>query len=158
VSSGTRKARVSVADWRVTDGDAALVTSGLGSCVAVAVYDEDGAVGGLLHAMLPDAPSLAAAPAKYVDSGLDEMLSAMYRRGADPDGVAAKLVGGSEMLDIFVGDAIGDRNVEAAECALEAADVPLLASETGGSTGRSVTFFPASGDVRVDRVDGVDVI
>ncbi|WP_353633730.1 chemotaxis protein CheD [Halobacterium sp. NMX12-1] len=158
MSSEPRKARVSVADWRVTDGEDSLVTSGLGSCVAVAVYDEDASVGGLLHAMLPAAPSPAETPAKYVDSGLDEMLAAMYRRGADPENVAAKLVGGSAMLDISVGEAIGDRNVEAAERALDDAGVPLLASETGGSTGRSVTFSPASGDVRIDRVDGVDVI
>ncbi len=158
MSSETRKARVSVADWRVTDGDDTLVTSGLGSCVAVAVYDAEAAVGGLLHAMLPAAPSPAEKPAKYVDSGLDQMLTAMYRRDADPDKVAAKLVGGSAMLNISVGDAIGDRNVEAAERALDEAGVPLVASETGGSTGRSVTFSPANGDVTIDRMDGVDVI
>ena len=158
MSSETRKARVSVADWRVADGDDTLVTSGLGSCVAVAIYDAEAAVGGLLHAMLPAAPSPAEKPAKYVDSGLDQLLAAMYRRGADPEHVAAKLVGGSAMLDLSIGDAIGDRNVEAAERALEAAEIPLVASETGGSTGRSVTFCPASGDVTIDRVDGVDVI
>ena len=158
MSSEPRKARVSVADWRVADGDDTLVTSGLGSCVAVAVYDSEAAVGGLLHAMLPAAPSPVETPAKYVDSGLDQLLAAMYRRGADPDNVAAKLVGGSAMLDISVGEAIGDRNVEAAKRVLGEAEIPVVASETGGSTGRSVTFCPANGDVTIDRMDGVDVI
>lgn len=159
MSSGAQKTRVSVADWRVLDGDGLLVTSGLGSCVAVSVYDTDAAVGGLLHAMLPAAPSPVDTPAKYVDSGLDGMLSAMYRRGASPDAVAAKVVGGSAMLDISVGEAIGDRNVEAAERVLDDADVPLVAAETGGNTGRSVSFCPVSGDVTIDRVDSeVEVI
>jgi len=159
MSSGAQKTRVSVADWRVLDGKGPLVTSGLGSCVAVSVYDTDDAIGGLLHAMLPVAPSPVETPAKYVDSGLDEMLSAMYRRGASPDTVAAKVVGGSAMLDISVGEAIGDRNVEAAERALDDAGVPLVAAETGGNSGRSVSFCPASGDVTIDRVDSeVEVI
>jgi chemotaxis protein CheD len=159
VSSGAQKARVSVADWRVVEGNSVLVTSGLGSCVAVSVYDPAAGVGGLLHAMLPSAPTPVETPAKYVDSGLEEMLSAMYDDGASPGNVEAKVVGGSAMLDISVGEAIGDRNVAAAERALAAADVPLVAAETGGSSGRSVTFCPTSGDVTIDRVDSeVDVI
>lgn len=159
MSSGVQKARVSVADWRVVADDSVLVTSGLGSCVAVSVYDENTEVGGLLHAMLPSAPTPVETPAKYVDSGLEEMLSTMYDEGASPASVEAKVAGGSSMLDISVGEAIGDRNVVATERALEAADVPLVAAETGGSSGRSVSFCPKSGEVTIDRVDSeVDVI
>lgn len=145
--------RVGVADWRVADDDSLLVTSGLGSCVAVAVYDADESVGGLLHAMLPEADGPVDNPAKYVDSGLDEMLSAMVRLGASPGNLTAKLAGGSAMLDLSIGDGVGARNVAAAERALADADVDLLASETGGDSGRSVSFSPTSGDVTIDRVD-----
>lgn len=145
--------RVGVADWRVADDDTLLVTSGLGSCVAVAVHDVDAGVGGLLHAMLPEADGPVENPAKYVDSGLDEMLSAMVRLGASPENLTAKLAGGSAMLDLSIGDGVGARNVAAAERALADADVELLASETGGDSGRSVSFSPTSGDVTIDRVD-----
>jgi len=145
--------RVGVADWRVTGDDTLLVTSGLGSCVAVAVHDPEEGVGGLLHAMLPEADGLVENPAKYVDSGLDEMLSAMMRLGASPERLTAKLAGGSAMLDLSIGDGVGARNVAAAERALADADVDLLASETGGDSGRSVSFSPTSGDVTIDRVD-----
>jgi len=153
VTADTATVRVGVADWRVADDDSVLVTSGLGSCVAVAVYDPDAGVGGLLHAMLPEAPAPVDTPAKYVDSGLDEMLKALFRLDADPDNLAGKLAGGSSMLDISVGDAIGDRNVAAAERAFAEADVELVAAETGGNDGRSVSFSPTSGDVTIDRVD-----
>ena len=145
--------RVGVADWRVLDGQGTLVTSGLGSCVAVAVYEPDSGVGGLLHAMLPDAPGSVDKPAKYVDSGLQKLLDDLECRGADREVACAKLAGGSSMLDISVGDAVGERNVEAAERALENADVQLVAADTGGSAGRSVSFCPVSGDVTIDRVD-----
>jgi len=145
--------RVGVADWRVADDGTLLVTSGLGSCVAVAVHDGEAGVGGLLHAMLPEADGPVDNPAKYVDSGLDEMLAAMMRLGASPDALTAKLAGGSAMLDLSIGDGVGARNVAAAERALADADVELLASETGGDSGRSVSFSPTSGDVTIDRVD-----
>ena len=151
--------RVGVADWRVAANGSALVTSGLGSCVAVAVYDPAEGIGGLLHAMLPEAPAPVDTPAKYVDSGLDGMLGAMFRRGASPDNLAAKLAGGSSMLDISVGDAVGQRNVDAAHRVLDEADVQLVAAETGGNNGRSVSFSPASGEVTINRVDSeVEVI
>lgn len=145
--------RVGVADWRVTDDQSVLVTSGLGSCVAVAVYDRDAQVGGLLHAMLPEAPAPVDTPAKYVDSGVEEMLAAMFRLGASPDNLAGKLAGGSAMLDLSVGREVGNRNVAAAERVLADADVDLVETETGGSNGRSVSFSPASGDVTIERVD-----
>jgi chemotaxis protein CheD len=151
--------RVGVADYRVSDDDAVLVTSGLGSCVAIAVHDPDAEIGGLLHAMLPEAEGPPESPAKYVDSGLDEMLSAMVRIGASPDNLAAKLAGGSSMLDLSVGESVGARNVTAAERALAEAGIDLVASETGGEDGRSVSFSPKSGDVTIDRVDAeVEVI
>lgn len=151
------RVRVGVAEWRTLDGAGTLVTSGLGSCVAVSVYDPGSDAGGLLHAMLPAAPdpanSVVDTPGKYVDSGFGELLGDLERRGADRSALKAKLVGGSSMLDISVGEAVGERNVEAAERALDDADVPLVAAETGGNAGRSVAFCPASGDVTVERVD-----
>lgn len=151
--------RVGVADWRVATNGSILVTSGLGSCVAVAVYDPEAGVGGLLHAMLPEAPDSLDSPAKYVDSGLDEMLGEMFERGADAGNLEAKLAGGSSMLDISVGEAVGQRNVDAAHQVLDAADVQLVAAETGGNDGRSVSFSPANGEVTINRVDSeVEVI
>jgi chemotaxis protein CheD len=144
---------VGVAECRVLHGDGTLVTSGLGSCVAVAVFEPDGHVGGLLHAMLPEAPDGANKPGKYVDSGLQTLIEDLESRGVSRDEVRAKLVGGSSMLDISVGAAVGERNVEAAKRVLDDMDVPLLASETGGDSGRSVAFCPTTGDVTIDSVD-----
>ncbi|WP_232688520.1 chemotaxis protein CheD [Halobacterium zhouii] len=149
--------RVGVAEWRALDGDGTLVTSGLGSCVAVSIYDSDSAVGGLLHAMLPAAAestgSSVNTPGKYVDRGLAELLADLERRDVSRNSLEAKLVGGSSMLDISIGEAVGERNVEAAKRALSDEGVQLVAEETGGNAGRSVSFSPTTGDVTVERVD-----
>ena len=45
--------RVKVADYAVRRGELVLTTIGLGSCVAIALYDRDAHVGGLAHILLP---------------------------------------------------------------------------------------------------------
>ncbi|MFC4360164.1 chemotaxis protein CheD [Halobium salinum] len=157
-----RLVRVGVAEYEVATGDVVLSTSGLGSCLGIALHDRSAGVGGLLHAMLPAAAEgrEAHTPAKYVDTGVADLLSTMVATGAEPGRLRAKLVGGSRMLD-FSDEAgrIGDRNAEAAEAALSETDVAVVARDVGGSHGRSVRLDVSSGDLHVRTVtDGESVI
>lgn len=151
--------RVGVADVAVSGNGAALATSGLGSCVAIAIYDTSGSgVGGLLHAMLPRAPGDAKNTAKYVDSGLDHLIDAIDAAGGDPDSLIAKFAGGSAMLNIGTGGGIGAKNVAAAETALAERDISVEGSDTGGGSGRSIRFHPNTGEYIVERVDNDTLI
>ena len=147
-----KRIRVGVADKAVTDNGASLVTSGLGSCVAVALHDGDG-IGGLLHAMLPEAPAEEGATAKYVDSGIEAMKADLAELGADPDTLTAKVAGGSSMLDLGTDDPVGDKNVAATKRVLDRHGIELVGDDTGGSSGRSVTFQPTTGTMCIERVD-----
>lgn len=144
--------RVGVADLAVTDDHAKLVTSGLGSCVAVAIHDQGGR-GGLLHAMLPEAPSDVEDPPKYVDTGIVALRNELDGIGADTESLVGKVAGGSTMLNLGNGDPIGEKNVAATERALRRAGIELRGSETGGNAGRSVTFHPVDGRMEITRVD-----
>jgi chemotaxis protein CheD len=150
--TGDQRIRVGVADMAVTDAGAPLVTSGLGSCVAVALHDDDG-IGGLLHAMLPEAPAEVVSEAKYVDSGIETMKRKLTQLGADPETLTAKVAGGSSMLDLGNGEPVGDKNVTETKRALERLDIDLVGDETGGDSGRSVTFHPVTGTMRIEQVD-----
>ena len=146
------RVRVGVADAAVGDGTSVIVTSGLGSCVGIALYDGNG-VGGLLHAMLPEAPPDVENPWKYVDSGVETLLEEMDRRGADGRSIEAKITGGSSMLDLGGEEPVGDKNVRAAKRELHDAGIDLVADETGGDSGRSVSFHPGTGVLTIKRVD-----
>ncbi|AWB27046.1 chemotaxis protein CheD [Halococcoides cellulosivorans] len=140
---------VGIAEYAVGTGEAVLTTSGLGSCVGIAIYDRPGGVGGLLHAMLPHAEDgTNGAPAKYVDAGVEALLAELASAGADRDALDAKIAGGSDMLD-FSGDSIGSRNVAAARETLERVDVPIVAEDAGGDQGRSLRFALAEGVLEV---------
>ena len=45
--------RVKVADYAVASGNAVISTIGLGSCVAIMLYDGSSRIGGLAHILLP---------------------------------------------------------------------------------------------------------
>lgn len=152
------RVRVGIAEYAVGGPDVTLVTAGLGSCVGVAVHDPDAARGGLAHVMLPAADEGTGGPdAKYADTGVDALLDGLLDRGADAGALRAKLAGGSDMLDLGGDDGgVGERNVAAARRALDARDVPVVATDVGGDSGRTLVFSPASGRLDVRREGGVD--
>ena len=147
-----QRIRVGVADAAATTDGRSIVTSGLGSCVAIAMHDGNG-VGGLIHAMLPEAPADVDRPSKYVDAGIDAMLEELTSLGANPDDIAAKVVGGASMLDLGNGMPVGEKNVAASKAVLKERGIRIAATETGGDAGRSVRFEPANGIVTIKRVD-----
>ncbi|MFB6134971.1 MAG: chemotaxis protein CheD [Halanaeroarchaeum sp.] len=155
--TNTERIRVGVADMAVTEEGIPLATSGLGSCVAVAIRaGED--VGGLLHAMLPAAPDEVETAAKYVDSGIEEMLRSIDALGGDRATYTAKVTGGSSMLDLANGSPVGEENVTAALTLLEETGIDIAGSETGGDAGRSVVFDPSTGSLRIQRVHEEETI
>ncbi len=154
--SADQPIRVNVADYAVS-AVAPIVTIGLGSCVAIALYDAAARVAGLAHVLLPD-ESLArdrTNPAKFPATAVPLLLREMAKLGADPSRVSAKIVGGASMFGALIGSGginIGERNVAAVRNALAAAAVPVVADDTGSDYGRSVYFYTEDGRVEVKSI------
>jgi chemotaxis protein CheD len=142
--------------------DDVLVAYGLGSCVAICLYDPVVKVGGMLHALLPSAatttrsanPQAAYPSAKFVDQGLPLLLDELAKMGAKSSRLTAKLCGGAQVLSApgFEEDStlnIGKRNVTAAADALKKAGIRVQAQDTGGKIGRTVKLHIADGQVTV---------
>jgi chemotaxis protein CheD len=144
--------RVRVADLAVGRAGDVITTVGLGSCVAIVLHDARARVGGLAHILLPsEAVSRETGnQAKFPGTAVPLLLEQMAALGAGR-GVTAKIVGGASMFTALLsstGVNMGDRNVDATVRALEAAQIPLVARDTGGDYGRSVSL-----DVSTGRVD-----
>lgn len=147
--------RVKVADYAVRQGEVVLNTIGLGSCVAIALYDRESRVGGLAHILLP---SLAMSrettnPAKFPQTIVPLMLEEMRALGAASTArIWAKIVGGASMfgqLGAGSGINVGERNIAATREVLTEMGIPLLAEDTGLDYGRSVYFHLGDGRVEV---------
>jgi chemotaxis protein CheD len=141
-----------------------LVAYGLGSCVAVCLYDPVAEIGGMIHSLLPKAaqPNGAGAQnAKFVDEGVPLLMSKVLAAGAQKGRLKIYLCGGAQMLSApgFKNALnIGERNVMAAEEALKLQGVRLIAQSTGGTSGRTVRLFVDTGKITVKTLGQGEVV
>jgi chemotaxis protein CheD len=154
---------VHIGDVRIGRGATVLYTIGLGSCVAVAVYDAFTKIGGLTHAMLPQPRNdRSRTPAgRFVVTAVAELLQQMEAEGASRRRMRARIAGGASMFRaVLDGDGLhlGRRNVEAARAALEGAGVPVDGEEVFGTWGRSVFLRTTDGSLLVTSVSEDDVL
>jgi chemotaxis protein CheD len=158
---GLGEAKVLKADDRNAQDDC-LVAYGLGSCVAICLWDPATRVAAMAHIVLPGADPSGAPNPKFARSALPALIALMQKEGAGPDPrhYVARLAGGAEVLAIGgTGKLprIGAQNATAVRESLEAAGVPIQATELGGTRGRSVWFDPREGgQIRVRAVGSTE--
>ena len=149
----SREVRVHVAQL-VAATAGTLVTIGLGSCVAIALYDAEARVAGLSHVLLPSETMSRdrSNPAKFPRTAIPLLMDEMCQRGARPERIRAKIVGGASMFGNLLpngGINIGERNIAAVRAALVALSVPIVAEDVGSDYGRSVYFRVDDGRLEV---------
>lgn len=149
--------KVGMADLKICISPDRVTTLGLGSCVGVAIRDKQNKIGGLAHVMLPDSTALRNNENiyKFADTGIAELVRLMEQAGAKRSRMVAKIAGGAQMF-AFQNKSelvrVGDRNVEASLKKLKELNIPVLAKDTGENYGRTVVFFPESGDFLIKAV------
>jgi chemotaxis protein CheD len=135
-----------MADLVVSKHPATLITLGLGSCIGLVIFDQISRMAGMVHIMLPDSRDVKnnPKPGKFADTAVPLLLEELHKLGANRSQLRAKMAGGAQMFSIPGKDSaifsVGTRNVEATLKYLTAEGVKLVASDTGGSKGRSVEF------------------
>ncbi len=143
-------------------GSGVLVTHALGSCIGVTVYDPVARVGGLLHFMLPmpgeGSGTLAAGPHAYCSSAVPELFRAAYAAGAHKSRIVVCAAGGAETLQGGSALRIGARNWTLLRKVLWKNNVPIGASEVGGTASRNLELNLGDGTVTVTSGDRKQVI
>lgn len=143
--------KVGMADLNIALNGEVLKTTGLGSCVGLALFDPVKRIAGLAHVMLPSSSIAREKPinvAKYADTAIPELIERMVAQGAAIHAIRAKMAGGSQMFTMpGQSDSlrIGPRNVESCFMKLEEYNIPLIAQDTGGNFGRTVELSSDTG-------------
>lgn len=150
--------KVGMADYKVGRDPAVLISYGLGSCIGVSLYDPIKKVGGLLHIMLPDSTQARSSdnPAKFADTGIPLMINEVVALGATKARLVAKIAGGAQMFSFSNATDImrvGTRNAEVCKQILRKNGVRVIAEDTGGCYGRTVSIDLASGVYKVKTID-----
>lgn len=152
-----RELVVRVADLRIGVADDVLITVGLGSCVAILLYDAEAKVGGMAHTLLPS-PALSRVdgnPAKFPQSAVPRLIELMIADGARPGRITGRLAGGASMFAALAPPGtvqMGERNLVAAREALSSHGVPLTGESVGGDFGRTVRLRVSDGRVEISTV------
>lgn len=150
--------KVGMADLKICKAPDGLITLGLGSCVGIAMWDPLTKIGGLLHVMLPDSKAIVGNTSKlekFADTGIEEMVRQLSDMGANSKRLVAKIAGGATMFQIQSRNdimKIGERNVQATIQKLTEMNIRVLAQDTGENYGRTVTFFPETGEFHIRAI------
>lgn len=146
---------VGMGDLQAGGGNVEFGCLGIGSGIVVAAFDPTAKVGGCAHFFLPSAPADydRDRPAKYVDTGLEELLARMQRLGAAGTTINVALVGGANVIKCegsFSSRAdLGTRNAEAAHRIILEFGLRCLIEELGGQIGRAISFSNRDGEVKI---------
>lgn len=149
--------KVGMADLNVCVSPDGITTLGLGSCVGIALRDPVSKIGGLAHVMLPDSTAIRnnSNIPKFADTGIEELVRKVVAKGANRTRLVAKIAGGAQMF-AFQSKSdmvrVGERNVEACKKKLSEMRIPILAEDTGDCYGRTVVFYPETGDFVIRSV------
>ncbi|MCR4705180.1 MAG: chemotaxis protein CheD [Lachnospiraceae bacterium] len=149
--------KVGMADLKTCKSPDGVTTLGLGSCVGIAIRDPQTKIGGLAHIMLPDSTAMKnnSNIPKFADTGIEELVKQIVALGAQRTRLVAKIAGGAQMF-AFQNKSdmvqVGARNVEAVKKKLGEMKIRILAEDTGKDFGRTVIFYPETGDYIIRAV------
>jgi chemotaxis protein CheD len=122
------------------------VTTILGSCVAVCLWDHRRKLGGVNHYLLPYWSDGRELSARFGPIAIARTLDRVLALGGSSGDLQAKLFGGACVLALSTGgEHIGLQNVRVARERLTAAGVPIVAEDVGGNRGRKLVFHTDTG-------------
>jgi len=140
-----------------------LVTTVLGSCLAVTLHAPKMGIGTICHAFLPDSKEsktlLGQEPqiCRFVDTALQNMLETMDKIRVPRRDLVIKMFGGGSGVAVCNVDPsstfnIGKRNIDMARKMLGIARLPIQVEDVGGPQGRKLMFNTHTGEVWVKKL------
>ena len=130
------------------------ISTVLGSCIAVALYDQNMQFGGLNHFMLAkdglgtrENDVLAG---RFGEYAMELLINEMFKMGAKKKYLTAKVFGGSNVLCSDAGtqaEQVGEVNIKFAFDYLNREGIPIISSDTGGNNPRKIFYDPASSKI-----------
>jgi len=130
-----------------------VVTTVLGSCVSICLWDQLRRLGGINHYMLPLRNGEGLASPKYGNVATPRLIERMRLLGSRPQDLVAKVFGGASMWqNVTDQPGVGAKNIEQAFRLLDEQGIRVIGQDVGGETGRKIIFNTESGVVLLRRV------
>jgi chemotaxis protein CheD len=129
-----------------------VVTTVLGSCVSVCLWNQTAGLGGINHYLLPLWNGEGLPTPKYGNIAIAKLYEKLKTYSNPGDKIVAKVFGGASMWEKTEGLlAIGQRNIDLAIQTMNHLNIPVVSSDLGGHQGRKVIFNSGTGTVLMRR-------
>lgn len=139
-----RRVHVGQGEHVVTGDASVMLTTVLGSCVAMCLRDPVIGLGGMNHFLLPEGAGAGAnAARRYGAYAMEVLINDCLKMGARRERLEAKLFGGGRMFDTLRD--VGGANADFAEQFLRDEGIPLVGGSLRGAGGRRVQYWPTTG-------------
>ncbi|MHA1988013.1 MAG: chemotaxis protein CheD [Promethearchaeota archaeon] len=114
---------------------------GLGSCIALILFDDKNSVSAMSHILLPkvNTDKKILYPHKYANLSVKLLLDALIYHGAVRKNIKAIIVGGSKIFNFDI-NFMGIDNTTSVKEELRKLKIQIIKEDTGGSIGRNVIF------------------
>lgn len=129
-----------------------IITTVLGSCIAVCLWDPTTHNGGMNHYKLPFWNGDGLPSPKFGNIAIDKLIEKMLEMGCRRENIKAKVFGGAAVIQSSSGLLnVGERNIQAALDLLAQANIPIVSSDLGGEHSRKVIFHTKDGAVLMKK-------
>jgi chemotaxis protein CheD len=132
-----------------------VISTILGSCAAVCLWDRHKKAGGMNHYLLPEGVGEGENRLRYGNVANPELLNQVLALGCEIRNLQAKIFGGSSAFGSNPSQSLGTRNVQLAEEFLRSAGVAVVERDVSGKRGRRLVFHIADGVTTIKNFDQV---
>lgn len=132
-----------------------IISTILGSCVSVTMFNPRLKAGAMCHALLPKNSGISETEgSRFVDYAIPHMVRGLERFGIGRQEIEVKLFGGSDVLNFGGREVatVGTQNVAKALEILEQERLPLMVMDVRGTQGRKLFFRTYTGEVFLKRI------
>ena len=127
----------------------------LGSCIAVCLYDEVEKIGGMNHYLLPLWNENGLQSPKYGNISIPRLIEGMENVGCSRKNIVAKIFGGGNVIDVSQEDMmIGRKNILIAKETLREHGIKIVAQDVGGTKGRRIMMQSDNGKILLKYTSG----
>jgi chemotaxis protein CheD len=127
----------------------------LGSCAAVCLWDMHKRAGGMNHYLLPEGPADGSNRLRYGNNANLDLLEKILALGCEVRHLRAKVFGGSSAFGSDPLQSLGSRNVELAEQFLRSEGISVVERDVSGKHGRRLLFRISDGVTVIKNFDQV---
>jgi chemotaxis protein CheD len=118
----------------------AVITTILGSCAALCLWDSRLKIGGMNHYLLPEGSDAGPNRLRYGSVANPALLKDLLALGCEIKNLQAKVFGGSSAFAANPLQSVGTRNSQLAEEFLRGAGIRMVGKDVSGKHGRKLIF------------------